>query len=455
MAEKGNGLDVQKLLAMLAQSKEKIEPLKDVKIEIINVSYIKKDGAVDVRPVRLFLPDKRKPLAPLVYVPHYEMPEDALEVREYLKEGWAVASCAEFKNEYNASIAHDDLVFNNAALYTLKNRTDIDSNRIAVVGGSAGGYSALMLNALQLGICCCVANGPICNLYFNFYQYFQTAIKYNLAAIAAMSEEERKDIPILLSKLPIPFLGAVTGSFAPVLQNFPNADDMESWEAVSPTALCENFCNPLYITSCTSDILVPVDQITKKFTYEKNGDTLPADFNCRLPSDIKGKLKFSLEERLPKHEVNLMCRPVVTDGSDVVYEFDESKQFQIFITDEGAPESYASHNKGTQTGKSVDVPYIKAMLEKTAAKTNILTTDKLKMLLEKYQGKSVLLPAHENTDNSVYGSLEVYRKEVLEQLRKWKNDNGVEALKDVFDKLVSQEKNDDFNAVMNEINKLI
>jgi hypothetical protein len=58
---------------------------------------------------------------PLVYVPHYEIAEDSAELRAYLKEGWATASTAAFTNDYNKVLTDDDLVFNNAAMYTLRN----------------------------------------------------------------------------------------------------------------------------------------------------------------------------------------------------------------------------------------------------------------------------------------------------------------------------------------------
>ena len=129
----GNGLDLQKLFAMQAQLKKDNPPLEGVKQEIVEVAYLKKDGSKDVRPLRLNIPPKAKAPMPLIFVPHYEMKEDSLEIRDYLLKGWAVASCAEFKNEYNAELIYDDLVFNNAALYTLRRRGDIDNDRIAVV----------------------------------------------------------------------------------------------------------------------------------------------------------------------------------------------------------------------------------------------------------------------------------------------------------------------------------
>ena len=94
-----NGLDLQKLFAMQAQLKKNNPPLEGIGQEIIEVAYLKHDGSRDVRPLRLNIPkDAKKPM-PLVYVPHYEMKEDSLEIRDYLLKGWAVASCADFKDD--------------------------------------------------------------------------------------------------------------------------------------------------------------------------------------------------------------------------------------------------------------------------------------------------------------------------------------------------------------------
>jgi len=432
-------LDIAKILAILAQPKEKPAPLKNVEIRRIEIPYIAKEKQVEKRPIKLFLPnDTAKPM-PLIYVAHYEMSEDAMELRAYLKKGWAVASVSQFENKYNGQLTDDDLVFNNAALYTLRHSAEIDNNRIAVVGASAGGYMSLMLNALQLGICCSVVYSAINNIYFNYYKYFQEAGRLNAKAFAEMSLEERINLIGNLDKLPIPFLGGVSGLFQPILQNFPNPNDMKRWEAFSPVALAEMFCNPILMTHVTSDILVPIDQFSKRFTYDKPGTSLPEDFFHRLPVDIKGKLKYSLEERLPKTETRTECFPVPDANSDYILPFDTEKRFNLVVFDEGPLESYASHGIQPRTGITDDTPYLEKMLAQTAVKTNALTLEKLQLLLERYQGKSVQLPAHVAIDDSIYGSLEVYRKEVCEELAKWKNDNGENTLEQLFAKLLATE----------------
>ena len=86
---------------------------------------------------------------------------------------------------------------------------------------------------------------------------------------------------------------------------------------------------------------------------------------------------------------------------------------------------------------------METLLSRTAAKTNILTPEKLRSFLERYQGKSVQLPAHEGIDDEVYGSLNIYRKEIIEHLAYWVGNNGKKALNDVFEAVLKAEENED------------
>ena len=179
---KSEKMDMAKVLAILAQPKQTPPPLEHVTRMRLEIPYITKDARVDTRAVVVLPEDAVKPL-PLVYIPHYEMGEDSLELRDYLAEGWAVACPDAFNDTYNAHLTDDDLVFNNAALHTLRQRPEFDCDRIVLVGGSAGAYMAGMLTGLQLGICATIANGMPANVYFNFYKYFTQTQARNLQAL--------------------------------------------------------------------------------------------------------------------------------------------------------------------------------------------------------------------------------------------------------------------------------
>lgn len=455
-------MDMAKVMAVLAEPKEPPAPLKDVEQRRVEVPYIAKTHCVKVRPIRLYIPIKAQKPMPLIYIPHYEMAEDSLELRDYLGKGWMVASPADFDNAYNGQLTDDDLVFNHAALYKLKEMPEVDRDRIALVGGSAGGYMTLMLNATELGICCSIANSPIANTYFNFYQFFKTANRLNIEALtklAGSKETDKKantplELMESLMNLPIPFLAAVSGMFMPILENFPEADDIARWEAFSPTALAELFCSPLMVNHFTSDILVPVDQISKQYTYERPGESLPEDFSSRMPENNPGKLGCSLEERLPRDEVRIKRLDAEKIEAQGVLPFAEDKRFNLNIFDDGPVEGFGSHRARPAVGRAVDTQYLEAMFALGAAKTNILTPQKLLFMIQHYMGRAVQLPSYENLDDEAYGSLKIYQKEVVRELREWSKNNDEGALKNVWKKAMACMDGirwEEYEEVINEI----
>lgn len=400
-----NWEDFSKIFTM--QAGENLPPLENVSQSTVDVKYITKDGTVKTRPIRLYLPEQAQQPMPLIYVPHYEMAEDSAELRRYLTKGWAVASPTAFDNAYNGELTDDDLVFNNAALYTLRHMAEFDRQRIAVVGGSAGGYTALMLSALQMGNCATIATAPISNVYFNFYQYFPMAA-------------ERDDAPF--------FLKLVTGMFLPIQENFPDNNDTTRWEALSAVGLADCFSSPLVITHVTSDILVPIDQTTREFTYDHERDTMPEGFSTRLPADNPGVLGRSLADELPSEMTHIEHIPITNPDADNTLYYNSEKPFTLNIFDDGPTQAAGSHRATSGTGIIDDSPYLEEMFSRSLAQTELLMPGKLLLMLERYQGNSIQLPAHEGVDDTVYGSLAVYRQEVIEELGQWAENHSLAEL---------------------------
>ena len=79
----------------------------------------------------------------------------------------------------------------------------------------------------------------------------------------------------------------------------------------------------------------------------------------------------------------------------------------------------------------------------------------LKRLLLRYQGKSIALPAHIGVDDSIYGSLTVYQKEVAEELSDWTDIHGKEALVDIFEEMMKSEADPTCRASLQETMKAI
>ena len=459
----GEKFDMNKVLEVLAQPGKKVEPLQNTKQETELVKFIRKDNTVGVRKIRLYIPENASEPMPLIYVPHYEMQEDALELRDYLAQGWAVASPTEMPADYNSILTDDDLTFNNAALFQLRCRPDFDPERIMIIGGSAGGYTTLMLTGQNLGLCASIANSPVANIYFNFYHYFQYVQALNLEKLKelqakqqdkavdadpgktetsgsgdrdpeAVRREKALEFLTRLKELPVPFAAALGPEFVANTANFPDLNDYARWEDHTGVGVAARFSSPLLVTHHTSDVLVPVDQITRRFTYPEPGASLPADFNPRLPENYPGVLGRSLEEVLPVEKTEVTCIHVPEKDKEQDLPFNPDKQFNLDIFDDGPVEGYGTHSSRMDMCRRFDIPYLKAMLEKGARVHTDLTPDMLSFLLDQYSGRTQALPAHTGVDDTVYGSLRVYQRKVLMELSMWLSWHSEDELMEVFRK---------------------
>jgi hypothetical protein len=110
----------------------------------------------------------------------------------------------------------------------------------------------------------------------------------------------------------------------------------------------------------------------------------------------------------------------------------------ININDDGAPTAKGSHSNPGLTGSMNIFPYLEEMMNRSLAETEKLVPEKLLLLLERYQGKSVALPAHEGVDDTVYGSLAVYKQEVVDELNMWMYSHSKEEMDAVVKEAVSR-----------------
>lgn len=395
----------------------------EIEKEIIDVKYITKDGEIETRQIILYKPAEAEGDIPLIYIPHYAVVENSTDFQSYIKNGWAAASPYNFQDKYNGELVTDDLVFNNAALYTLRNLDGIDKQRIGIVGGSAGGYTTLMLNELQMGTTASIANSPITNVYFNFHIHFLNSDELNRNSG--------------LFDFPIPIQGMVSKSFRPINDNF-ESDEDSFWEAVSPISMAKTFSNPTVINHFTGDILVPIDQISKNYTYDSNDGTLPDEFNARMDDIYPGILSSSLEEQANPNEIFIKKYEYPNNIVDVEMPYSD-KLLTINIIDDGPISAKGSHTSPNTIGTYDSIPYLKDMFTKTLKETERLVPEKLILLLDRYQGNSKQLPAHKNIDDTIYGSLAVYQKEIIDELSTYINNHSLEeldkAINDAIDNL--------------------
>ena len=380
--------------------------------EIIDIQYITNEGNIETRQILYYRPADADGDIPLIFIPHYAAEENSADFQSYMSHGWAVASPV-FQNEYNGVLTGNDLVFNNAALYTVRHMEGIDHQRIAIVGGSAGGYMALMLSELQMGTCATIANSPIANVYYNLYVHFPACDEVNRNAA--------------FWDIPIPIQLLVPKSFRVNLDNFPDKDDAEHWATLSPLGMAKCFSSSVVINHYTGDILVPVDQITKRYTYTESDGSLPDGFPLGLESDYPGILSHSLEEEADPAEISTERYVLENQHVDMDMPYSD-RLLTINIFDDGPMSAKGSHTAPGTNGSMDTIPYLEEMFSRTLSDTEKLTSGKMILLLERYLGNSIQLPAHKGINDTLYGSLAIYRQEIIDEFTQYAENHSLEEL---------------------------
>ena len=108
--------------------------------------------------------------------------------------------------------------------------------------------------------------------------------------------------------------------------------------------------------------------------------------------------------------------------------YDPAAFFQINIYDDGPTQSYGGHNANAEKVFEDDTAYLSEMFSRTLAVTEQLNEEKLLLLLRRYMGVSVQLPVHYGVDESAYGSLTVYRDEIVDEMALYAQDHTLDVL---------------------------
>ena len=400
--------ELKQILSGLTWNNWRIAYQEGVTEEQIAVPYINRDGIIAYGMIRVYWPADTSHPVPLVFVPHYEAGEYSLEAVNYLRHGWAVASPLDLYGTINNTLMTDDLVFNNAALYTLRHLPKVDPQRIALSGNSAGGYTALMLDALQLGNCACVANYAMVNPYFTFTRHFPQIDRWNQKYTVVSENGEATPL--------FPTGGAVSACFQVTDAYFPGAKDYQSWEELSPVGLCSDLSCPVLENHYTSDLLIPLDEVSRIGAYPEAGQSVPQGFSVHMSDRYPGRLGQAWTEQLPPASTHIGRIVIETPYDEVTLPYDPQAFFNVNILDDGPVEAYSGHYAHADYVFKDDSVYLSEMFARSLAGTELLTADKAVMLLHRYMGDSPQLPVHYGVDESIYGSLSVYRNEIAEGL---------------------------------------
>lgn len=198
--------------------------------------------------------------------------------------------------------------------------------------------------------------------------------------------------------------------------------------------MAKTFSNPTVINHFTGDILVPIDQISKNYTYDKNDGTLPKDFTVRMNNNYPGILSKSLEEQANPEELFIKKYKLENKHFNMDMPYSD-KLLTINIYDDGPISAKGSHTAPGTSGNSDSITYLKDMFSKTLKETEKLVPEKLILMLDRYQGNSKQLPSHVGVDDEVYGSLAIYPKEIIEELLVYKNNHSMEELDNAINDL--------------------
>lgn len=410
---------------------------------LYEIPFVAKDETVHTRKLILFTPGEPDRKLPLLYCAHYWASLEHPFVKKCLKDGIALASPYEENElEANRTLTDDNLVFNNAAFYFLSRLPMIDASRMAVFGESAGGYMTLMISSLNMGICASAAMSPLTNCYFNMYKHFRRAHEINQEYMAKGHGA------------PMSVIEWIYDLFIPCIDYYDGENDIEKWEKLSPIGLAQCISAPLQICHFTSDMLVPIDELCRGYAYDDTGiESIPEGFTIRMDRDLPGILGESYVDRFPEGRCKIISRKVEDNDAYVALPYDADTLANVIIYDDGHTEGWASHRAGHNLSNFDYFPFLKNMLERTLADSEQLIPEKLAILLERYDGRSIQLPAHWGFEPDIYGSIEMYRKQIVDELAEWVSNNSFKELDSAMKSVVASKR--DLKPVWKDIRKRI
>lgn len=381
------------------------------------IPYLRKDGSVDTRTLRVYMPADVRTPAPAIFYAHYELAEDSLQLEMFLNRGWIVGMCVTAPG-CNRDLVDDDLYFNNAAFVFLRAMDAVDKNKVIVYGGSAGGYMAMMLSILHLGICGTISYSGIFNQYFNTCCYMKSVHDLNMTAFSKLSGEEQQNHDTLVSVLPMRLQFDLQKWFG-----WFDADNQKDYVTLTPCRYTECFSNPVLFAHFTSDNLVPIDQVTHRYAYEESGESLPDGVKYRMTlCELPDGCDKPLEDLIPKEQTAYHCTFILGNHPDtsIVVPYSPDKKFNISVFDDGPVEAFGQHMK-YEHGVTDFTGFIANCFEKGQIET--ASEEKLFMLIKTYAGTNpiICLP---DQKTEAYGNGTALRKTVIEELRDYASFDG-------------------------------
>ncbi len=365
----------------------------NIQIVLARVPYLGIEGDEKTGLARLVIPInhlKNTSKLPAFCHVHYE--KDIGGAKKWAKNGWIVSTAVYTPPDGESPI--DPALGNGynlakAIIQWIKRLPIVDTSHILIDGASQGGYMALAMSAELFPVIATHSDVPVVNWAYNL-SYFEA--NRTIAGFGKPIEEA-----------PLPGMAPVIGLADMCYKYFTPDLNNKCWFYLSPISYLELITNPVLITCATGDMLVPIEQMTKKYVRQFDTSQFPNGFTRDFDKlNFCQEAKKVFEECLQQKDYEIFIIPPQENSFEITREmllnsklkpqkrptnqdkpWSKTKQWSLLYLDEGPPSPYATHTK-MEWSLSPDsfVTYHKS----APLRLEILTLPKLQHLLKRYEG---------------------------------------------------------------------
>lgn len=354
------------------------------------------DGTLKVGDGRLYLPNIPEPPPeglPLGISIHYGM--GSRGAAPFVERGWAILTPTKMSEDHGGNLVGDGLSHSLSMVELGRRLPWVDGTRIALFGGSAGGYQCLMVGAMRFGAACAWAEVPISDLYYNV-QYLVRNDRFN----QGIEDSDEWPVPVIHV---VRKVGELTAAAL--------GDSMEAWWSYSVAPYVPLLRQPTAITWSTADILVPVNQGGDAFVRTPEPGTFPDGyaFDYRTLGNPLSR-GMPLLAVLPEDETEvLVVEP--PDGAPRVGRipplkrtapgvpqpepprppvrstpWSPEKRLSVVVYAEGAPDPLCSHRKYQVT--QINLPFFLHHTAGRRLRVDAMTDEVLSYLIARWNGEA-------------------------------------------------------------------
>lgn len=353
----------------------------------LRLPYLNVMGRPAAARVRLTMPPKAQAPLPIVLNVHYPAPLPA--GADFLAEGWAVMTPLECP-----SVVLDSVNLNLAMIQAARAMPFVDGRRMAITGGSAGGFMTLMTAATLFPIVAAVPHAPVVN-----WAYGSLYVRKNLR-VARCGKKDRQGNDASLVPLVCAVAGIADDTWRPL--GDPDRGAAANWIACSPVGIMDRITCPVHAWFSTADVLVTINQVDADLAYPMP-ESFPKGFTFDMDAVLKEPAgRITLRQALRGRRVKFLDFPIPA-GLNPFWEilgqatpprprrlalpFAKDADFSIVIIDEGPPDPRIGHMKYHFVAPGVG--FMKHWMAKVRPlREEQLTAVKLETLMRRFRGEN-------------------------------------------------------------------